>query len=189
MNHKQESSLINQFSQLPSSQSTKKVSVDVDNSTVFHASSEVSALSKTDFLENTDKLFEENKTLRADLNEKNKMIKNLQQRLNDMKKALKKELNSQAEMQLPADKIKEKNLLHNSASTNSLRSNASSTNSQTLKASFSTMPKSSHLLNYTHSSNEANNLSSLHEDVNFKYLKHVVFKFLCSREYEVTKKN
>jgi len=29
------------------------------------------------------------------------------------------------------------------------------------------------------------NLSHLHDDVNFKYLKHVVLKFLTSREYEV----
>ena len=28
-------------------------------------------------------------------------------------------------------------------------------------------------------------LTNLHDDVNFKYLKHVVLKFLCSKEYEV----
>jgi hypothetical protein len=32
------------------------------------------------------------------------------------------------------------------------------------------------------------NLSNLHDDVNFKYLKHVVLKFLTSREYEVSSK-
>jgi hypothetical protein len=33
--------------------------------------------------------------------------------------------------------------------------------------------------------NNPSQLSSLHEDINFKYLKHVVLKFLTSREYEV----
>ncbi len=191
MNQKQESSLITQFSQSPIPISSKKsISTDKEIATSVNELSDFIQVNykKNDSFEGTDKLLEENKILRTDLSEKNKMIKNLQQRLNDMKKALKKELNSHSDIRMPADKINEQNLLHTSASTNSLKSNSSSNlKSYSTNSSFPTVPKSCHLMNYTHgASNEAKNLTSLHEDVNFKYLKHVVFKFLCSRENEVS---
>ncbi len=41
-------------------------------------------------------------------------------------------------------------------------------------------------LNEQSSVNQNDQVSHLHEDMNFKYLKHVVLKFITSREYEVS---
>lgn len=142
------------------------------------------------------KQIDENKFLRDDLNEKNKMIKNLQQRLNDMKKTLQKELKYQS---LPNETI---TVTHSPSSTQSKQSISSSpSNHQTIeiKPSESTSLTNTNNINNKRISNHSNlsrksstfnannNLSNLHDDVNFKYLKHVVLKFVTSREYEVRK--
>lgn len=148
---------------------------------------------------------DENKLLRDDLNEKNKLIKNLQQRLNDMKKTLQRELKYQslpneskkisslesvtcvntpsAVQQINSSKPGEQTapnftpLLNSSAPPQSTQNNHQLQNRRT-----------SSTIGFTHKPfNNTNNnaqLSHLHDDVNFKYLKHVVLKFLTSREYE-----
>lgn len=138
------------------------------------------------------KQLDENKFLRDDLNEKNKMIKNLQQRLNDMKKTLQKELKYQA--------------LPNEAATASINTSANMPSNKTTPSptmsvhnQFNSETKPSETVNNTRrisahhltlgrksSLLTNNNLSNLHDDVNFKYLKHVVFKFVTSRDYEVS---
>lgn len=126
---------------------------------------------------------EENKSLRADLNEKNKMIKNLQQRLNDIKKTLQKELKYQ-NVHLPNEKVETKpSDLHKTASSQSLTTKPTYTSSSGRSPSH---PNNISILKNPNppSPVNSNHLASLHDDVNFKYLKHVVLKFLCSREYE-----
>ncbi len=111
------------------------------------------------------------------------MIKNLQQRLTDIKKALQKELKYQS-VGLPNEFVETKpSSLHKTPSSQSLTS----------KPTY--IPHNSNTSHHLNTSSviqqnipAVNNsqLSSLHDDVNFKYLKHVVLKFLCSREYEVS---
>lgn len=102
------------------------------------------------------------------------MIKNLQQRLNDMKKTLQKELKYQS---LPNDKqpTSPEPLLAQQESDNSI-------NKTVLNKRVSNSCLNGFKLKQSVNSAQ---LSNLHDDVNFKYLKHVVFKFLTSREYEV----
>lgn len=102
------------------------------------------------------------------------MIKNLQQRLNDMKKTLQKELKYQS---LPNDK--------QPTSTEPSLTQQESDNS--INKTVLNKRVSSSCLNGFKLKQPVNSaqLSNLHDDVNFKYLKHVVFKFLTSREYEV----
>lgn len=104
------------------------------------------------------------------------MIKNLQQRLNDIKKTLQKELKYQ-NVHLPNESVETKPFnLHKTPSSQSLTTKPTYTST---KMSILHPPNSPPPVNNSH-------LSSLHGDVNFKYLKHVVLKFLCSREYEVS---
>lgn len=135
---------------------------------------------------------EENKSLRTDLNEKNKVIKNLTQRLNDMKKTLQKELNYQ-NIQLPNEKKSEGSEFKISSPQNKLSpSHKTQSNRSINRQLYANGPnlslsstKQMEALNLGGTSKaEACHLSSLHDDVNFKYMKHVVLKFLCSREYE-----
>ncbi|KAL0104459.1 hypothetical protein PUN28_017292 [Cardiocondyla obscurior] len=87
--------------------------------------------------------------LEEQLNEKNKTIKVLQQRLTDMKKTL------QRELKIPS----------------------SSLDSDVEASAAILNPSSSKTVTARHS-------NSREDDVNFKYLKHVLIKFLTSREYE-----
>jgi len=162
----------------------------------------------SEFNEKFEQQLEENRSLRSDLNEKNKVIKNLQQRLNDMKKTLQKELNYQnLNFNLPNESIQQKsatststtpnkntnntllNGLHNSSSASVLNSSTSGHNNSITNMKS---PGSKSMFNSSSTYNSANSLlkhqnehlSSLHDDVNFKYLKHVVFKFLSSRDNE-----
>lgn len=123
-----------------------------------------------------------------------KVIKNLQQRLNDMKKTLQRELNYR-NIQLPNEKTFAKTHSEQQQSL-SLNCSASSTSLIALsQQSFNGKRNQSHLdiPNKDHQDtsillskpNVNGHLSNLHDDVNFKYLKHVVLKFLCSKEYEV----
>lgn len=117
------------------------------------------------------------------------MIKNLQQRLNDIKKTLQKELKYQ-NVHLPNENVETKpSNLHKTPSSQSLTTKPAYTsyNSQQ-QVRAPNHPNSIPFLNSPNSPPPVNNshLSSLHDDVNFKYLKHVVLKFLCSREYEVS---
>lgn len=95
--------------------------------------------------------------LEAAVAEKNKTMKLQQQRLADMKKTLQKELKNQG--------------------ANELGDNLSPLSAGPSPAANRKAPPSS-------SSSAAPGKSDL-EEVNFKYLKHVIFKFLTSREYEV----
>lgn len=135
---------------------------------------------------------EETRVLREELNEKNKVIRNLTQRLNDMKKTLQRELKFQT---LPNEKHQQQQDLQPFAQTTNQdkkpnfesstpNHNSDNTNKQDLLKKHSN-------LNYILSKTakpmpHVANLSNLHDDVNFKYLKHVVLKFLTSREYEVS---
>ncbi|KAH0947290.1 hypothetical protein HN011_001875 [Eciton burchellii] len=87
--------------------------------------------------------------LEEQLNEKNKTIKVLQQRLTDMKKTL------QRELKIPSS------LLDSDVEASAAILNPSSSKTVT-----------------------ARHNNSREDDVNFKYLKHVLIKFLTSREYE-----
>lgn len=156
------------------------------------------------------------KALRDELHEKNKVIKNLQQRLNDMKKTLQKELKYQ---QLPNEMCHGSNQFtanvddemthatspltttttmpksgvnnNNNNKTNKqllpsdTLMNQSWRQSQSLNGGSINIAKkpsisfAESVLNGTLNSNKRN------EDVNNKYLKHVILKFLTSREYEV----
>jgi len=118
----------------------------------------------------------------------------LTQRLNDMKKTLQRELKFQT---LPNEKQQQQQPQQD------YQPSAQTTN-QDKKYSFDSSPalqstnkqdllKKHSNLNYILSKSakpmpNVANLSNLHDDVNFKYLKHVVLKFLTSREYEVSSK-
>ena len=195
---------------------------------------------------------DESKSLRDELNEKNKVtcqtnnllviilminffiyfnqilkvIKNLQQRINDMKKTLQKELKYQA---LPNEQLKLKSVdsqqqfspiksnfsenlnnnytsmpstpittnsnnfsvLNNKQETTNVRKSSPTSHHNSLSRKISASAQTTSL-NQTRkysitngTSSVTNTMSYLEEDVNFKYLKHVVLKFLTSKEYEV----
>lgn len=123
------------------------------------------------------------KSLRDELNEKNKVIKNLQQRLNDLKKTLQKELKYQ---QLPNEAAKPSHA-HSSASDDMLLQKTP-TRPVSNGVFNETTPQQNALkrpsLVAASSGGLVNGVKKL-DDVNNKYLKHVIFKFLTSREYEV----
>lgn len=188
------------------------------NSTIQQQQTSIPSSSSASINENNESA---TKALRDELNEKNKVIKNLQQRLNDLKKTLQKELKYQ---QLPNESIS------SSPSTSHHQMNHHVQNQ-------SQMPPMSPLYNRMGSGDETSLMMSLQQsnstsqksvingdvfkdmkrmsiasaggsasaatassaaagfmmlngqkkldDVNNKYLKHVILKFLTSREYEV----
>lgn len=97
--------------------------------------------------------------LEDELNEKNKQIKVLNQRLSDIKKTLKMEL-----------KTSNGNITNNNNS-NSTNQNFSELISETVVVA-NDGPQKEH--------SKASKV--VMDEVNFKYLKHVLFKFLTSRE-------
>lgn len=130
------------------------------------------------------------------------MIKNLQQRLNDMKKTLQKELKYQSlpnENKSSNDQQQQQTVPNNnnnnkvvivenqnkSISSTLLNNKRLSLTTQSNLNLTNNLNNNNNNLHKKLSANNTNQLSSLHDDVNFKYLKHVIFKFLTSREYEV----
>ncbi|XP_034231639.1 golgin subfamily A member 1 isoform X1 [Thrips palmi] len=109
--------------------------------------------------------------LESQLQEKNKNIKQLQQRLGDMKKTLQRELN-----------------IHPGTFGGESGSNGTtSSGSASEDASAAVLaPSSSHQVSQRRLQQQAGATSSPvdYNDVNFQYLKHVLIKFLTSREYE-----
>lgn len=109
--------------------------------------------------------------LESQLLEKNKNIKQLQQRLGDMKKTLQRELNLQSggfSMEF------------NSNGTTSSGSASEDTSAAVLAPSSSHQVSQRRLQLQAGATSTSDHLS----DVNFQYLKHVLIKFLTSREYE-----
>ena len=167
---------------------------------------------KEDNNNNVQQKLDENRSLREELNEKNKLIKNLQQRLNDMKKTLQKELkyqslpNEPSVSAPPADhdngsnagkpsQQEQQQQMKNGFKTTAPVTPALEAKAQLVKkanqpaiypASSQSAAQSNPALSMKRNSIQPNHLSNLHEDVNFKYLKHVVLKFVTSREYEVS---
>lgn len=123
--------------------------------------------------------------MRDELNEKNKVIRNLQQRLNDLKKTLQRELKYQ---QLPNEAAVPNPAVDEIASRTKpsvAQIEAKSVNG-TGPAKKVSLPTpivsptvtSAFLFNGIPSNKKL-------DDINHKYLKHVILKFLTSREYEV----
>lgn len=106
--------------------------------------------------------------LEMQLLDKNKNIKQLQQRLGDMKKTLQKELN-----------------LHPGGYGDSGSNGTTSSGSEDTSAAV-LAPSSSHQVSHRKLQQQAGATSNPDgcNDVNFQYLKHVLIKFLTSREYE-----
>uniref|UniRef100_A0A8D8PW90 Golgin subfamily A member 1 n=1 Tax=Cacopsylla melanoneura TaxID=428564 RepID=A0A8D8PW90_9HEMI len=96
--------------------------------------------------------------LENELSEKNKTIRMLQQRLTDMKKTLQEELRN------------------HTTSNGSTRASPSESRNHT--SGEDTPPVVQPV------SSSSNGVRTSEEDVNFKYLKHVIIKFLTCREYE-----
>lgn len=154
------------------------------------------------------------KSLRDELNEKNKVIKTLQQRINDLKKTLQKELKYQ---QLPNESTtpssaaaavpQQLSSQHQKSLTSPISPSpahpTSSDESLAFKFNkYTTVQNGGHELTVGEAAAAMNQalkrpstgtISSIGfmngakklDDINNKYLKHVVLKFLTSREYEV----
>lgn len=107
--------------------------------------------------------------LESQLQEKNKNIKQLQQRLGDMKKTLQRELN-----------------IHPGSFGGELGSNGTTSSGSEDASAAVLAPSSSHQVSQRRLQQQAGATSSPvdYNDVNFQYLKHVLIKFLTSREYE-----
>ncbi|KAI5737196.1 hypothetical protein M8J76_010992 [Diaphorina citri] len=103
--------------------------------------------------------------LETELSEKNKTIRMLQQRLSDMKKTLQQELRNHTSDPRSSPNETRNNTSDPRSSPNESRNNTSGEDTPPVQ------PMSSRS-------------NSLEDDVNFKYLKHVIIKFLTCREYE-----
>ncbi|KAI5742662.1 hypothetical protein M8J77_009888 [Diaphorina citri] len=103
--------------------------------------------------------------LETELSEKNKTIRMLQQRLSDMKKTLQQELRNHTSDPRSSPNETRNNTSDPRSSPNESRNNTSGEDTPPVQ------PVSSRS-------------NSLEDDVNFKYLKHVIIKFLTCREYE-----
>lgn len=110
-----------------------------------------------------------------------KTIKNLQQRLNDMKKTLQKELKFQSlpnEIEIVSSQKKKEPITHQKIiiEESKIKTNEEFAIIQTMSPPTPTTPKNNGKPKPLTNDNE----------INFKYLKHVVLKFITSREYEVS---
>ncbi|KAL0273778.1 UNVERIFIED_CONTAM: hypothetical protein PYX00_006375 [Menopon gallinae] len=110
--------------------------------------------------------------LENELFDKNKSIKMLQQRLSDMKKTL------QRELKVPITTIDP----GGADSDGFISPYASSTSAGANSAVIT--PSSSHQVHVSSRYRGDDVDEDVNDDVNFKYLKHVLMKFLTSREYE-----
>jgi len=136
-----------------------------------------------DRLESSDlvkQLRESNHEMSDELAEKKQSLKLLQQRMNDMKKTFQKELNtarptvSRQDSRLAEDE-------ESSQRTLGAKSVSASTLSAYPSGPASTAPSTTPI----GSNGSVQPSSSVHSDaVDLTYLKHVIFKFLTSREYE-----
>ncbi|KAK3909020.1 Golgin subfamily A member 1 [Frankliniella fusca] len=105
--------------------------------------------------------------LESQIIDKNKSIKQLQQRLGDMKKTLQKELN-----------------LYPDGYSGDIKSNGTTGLALDDTSAAVLAPSSSHQVSQRRLQQQATSSSEGNNDVNFQYLKHVLLKFLTSREYE-----
>lgn len=145
------------------------------------------------------------KSLRDELNEKNKVIKNLQQRLNDLKKTLQKELKYQqlpnetapaaiaANVNSSAEETVQARLARvppppppSSSSPLSLSNGYDMTTTSKTNALKKPIPVTSAASCTDFMLNGSMQAGKKLDEINHKYLKHVIFKFLTSREYEVS---
>lgn len=139
--------------------------------------------------------------LKNEISEKNKTIKMLNQRLTDMKKTLQHELKSGS-----TEKIITPVTINSSSSSTSSNSSSSSgsssnctitannTNTNSINNSNRTKTNGYHVTDNNgqingnatdkNTNQNNNNTNFAMDDVNFKYLKHVILKFLTSREVE-----
>lgn len=124
------------------------------------------------------------------LNEKNKALKMQQQKLTDLRKTLQKELKVQA---LPNDDVQNEN--RETSQTPPLKRKSSVGQSMNLSSSFAKLPHESYAKNLEIRPTRSNydlpvnvsdpfHVKADEKDVNFQYLKHVVLKFMLSRENE-----
>lgn len=108
---------------------------------------------------NEQKLNEKIKQLENEIADKNKSIRILQQNLNDVKKTFQDELKNNPPVAVAATAT---------ATANSIASGNANANANATDCSD--------FLNH--------DLDGIEDDINFKYMKHVLIKFLTSSEYE-----
>ncbi|KAG8223653.1 hypothetical protein J437_LFUL001760 [Ladona fulva] len=122
--------------------------------------------------------------LEAQLVEKNKSIRVLQQRLGDMKKMLQRELrNTSGQVEGNAVLVPSESETVSAGNPSNPPAAAFDGSSEGGRITNKEVSgKSPHLSSHLRSPQSSS--STLEEDVNFQYLKHVVVKFLTSREYE-----
>ncbi|XP_049285157.1 golgin subfamily A member 1 [Anopheles funestus] len=120
-----------------------------------------------------DELMTTNLNLNADLVDKNKIIKTLNQRLVDMKKTLQEELKGQ-----------QNGNNNNNIVANYISGNQAPPHDRSLERSKSFEGKTIAKENGTLKQNGTNGGPVVMDEVNFRYLKHVIIKFLTSREVE-----
>ncbi|KAI5622151.1 golgin subfamily A member 1 isoform X1, partial [Silurus asotus] len=125
-----------------------------------------------------DELQKENKELEQQLSEKNKMIKQLQQRLTELKRTLQKEL----KLKPDADSDSKEKLQDLKPSSEALLLAAA----PTPPPGFGSGPGPGSGFGAVTSQTKVLNSSDLTDtrEINFEYLKHVVLKFMSSREAE-----
>uniref|UniRef100_A0A182VYN3 GRIP domain-containing protein n=1 Tax=Anopheles minimus TaxID=112268 RepID=A0A182VYN3_9DIPT len=120
-----------------------------------------------------DELMTTNLNLNADLVDKNKIIKTLNQRLVDMKKTLQEELKGQ-----------QNGNNNNHIVGNYIGGNPPPSHERSLERSKSFEGKMIAKENGTLKQNGTSSGPVVMDEVNFRYLKHVIIKFLTSREVE-----
>uniref|UniRef100_A0A182MUY7 GRIP domain-containing protein n=1 Tax=Anopheles culicifacies TaxID=139723 RepID=A0A182MUY7_9DIPT len=120
-----------------------------------------------------DELMTTNLNLNADLVDKNKIIKTLNQRLVDMKKTLQEELKGQ-----------QNGNNNNHIVANYIGGNPPPSHERSLERSKSFEGKLAAKENGTLKQNGTSSGPVVMDEVNFRYLKHVIIKFLTSREVE-----
>lgn len=196
-----------------------------DSSNNFHSTTNIPPTSTTTSAHQDEATL---KALKDELNDKNKVIKTLQQRLNDLKKTLQKELkyqqlpnettaatislpsplpqqqqHHQASHMLPASphasssdealtsKIKSLQIAQQQINSNGIAHEISHNSSVGTNAAaaaataYMSQMKRSGQIGTTSAVGFVNGAKKL-DEINHKYLKHVVLKFLTSREYEVS---
>ncbi|XP_060737074.1 golgin subfamily A member 1 isoform X1 [Tachysurus vachellii] len=121
-----------------------------------------------------DELQKANKELEQQLSEKNKTIKQLQQRLTELKRTLQKEL----KLKPDADSESKEKLQEGKPSSEA----PGPATSSTLAPGFSQGPGPATYSSKTKVTNSSDLTDT--REINFEYLKHVVLKFMSSREAE-----
>ncbi|XP_046727313.1 golgin subfamily A member 1 isoform X2 [Silurus meridionalis] len=125
-----------------------------------------------------DELQKENKELEQQLSEKNKMIKQLQQRLTELKRTLQKEL----KLKPDADSDSKEKLQELKPSSEALLLAAAPTPPPGSGSGPGPGPGFAAVTSQTKVTNSSDLTDT--REINFEYLKHVVLKFMSSREAE-----